>query len=138
MSLNDIRTTILTAGDGPDSPSNPKPVDAPGDGKEDKGGDKKASAIFVEASGDKDSEEAPSQPKPVNAPGDGGGKAPGEKKAHDAGRRAFLTGAAAAPAALAGGVLSAGAAAASPVEAPSALGLRRTEHVLKYYASARF
>lgn len=54
------------------------------------------------------------------------------------GRRAFLKGAALAPAAVAGAALGGGAAQAAEQEAPSSLGLRKTEHVKKYLDSARF
>lgn len=53
-------------------------------------------------------------------------------------RRSFLKLAAAAPAAAAATVAAGGASAAEAVEAPSSMGLNKTEHVKKYLESARF
>ncbi|MEL6978652.1 MAG: hypothetical protein AAGM38_08255 [Pseudomonadota bacterium] len=62
------------------------------------------------------------------------GKKPSDRSAS---RRDFLKLAAAgAPAAAV--AAAAGGATAAPVEAPSALGMRKTEHVEKYLKSARF
>lgn len=55
-----------------------------------------------------------------------------------ASRRDFLKLAAAGAPVAAVAAATGGAATAQPVEAPSALGLRKTEHVQKYLNSARF